>query len=56
MWAVQVLGEELLRDACPGLEVQQADLGEEPSSTQHPGVESERREELVMVKVRAALC
>lgn len=40
MWAVEFLGEEVLRDACPGLKVQQADLREKPSSTHHPGVES----------------
>lgn len=39
MWAVEFLGEEL---HCLGLKVQQAAVREEPSSTHHPGAESER--------------
>lgn len=61
VWAVELLGEESPRDTCPGPKVQRADLREEPSSTHHPGKESERprmrpmgrgRKGLVMVKVR----
>lgn len=61
VWAVELLGEGVPRDTSPGPKVQQADLREEPSSTHHPGKESERpgmgpmgrgRKGLVMVKAR----
>lgn len=41
VWAVELLGDEPPRDACPELKVQPAALREKPSSTHHPWVQSE---------------